>query len=95
MLVRVTKSQSSLRQQVFLDQNGLRFESLSKGRHTVLRKGHSYNGHIIWHPIGYVFCEGNYHIFVSYKKRSPEHWFFGITRCDAISGFLSAEADDK
>lgn len=95
MLVRVMKSQTNVRQEYFLEQNGLRFDRLSNGRYAVLRKSRSFDGQLIWHPIGYTFCEGSYHIFVSYKKRSPEHWFFGITRCDAISGFLSAEAGDK
>lgn len=91
MLVQVVKSQSNLRQQHFLEQNGLRLERVSKGRWSVLRKGCRFDGSECWFPFGYVFSEGPYHIYVPYGKKSPECWYFGITRCDAISGYLSAK----
>ena len=95
MLVKVIKSQTNKRQSAFLKDNDLKFHCLSRGRYSVLKKSHAFDGSLIWSPIGYTFCEGPYHIFVPSNKRSPIYWFFGITRCDAISGYLSGKDDNK
>ena len=100
MLVKVIKSQTSMRQEYFLNENHLKFNRISRGRYSVLQKGKSFDGSDVWFSIGYTFCEGAYHIFVPSRRRNPAFWYFGITRCDAISGYLenlksSAPADDK
>lgn len=99
MLVKVIKSQTSMRQQYFLSENHLKFDRICNGRYHVSQLSKSFDGSDIWFKIGYVFVEGGYHIFVPYRLKSPVYWYFGITRCDAISGYLdslksSAPADD-
>lgn len=101
MLVKVIKSQTSMRQEYFLNVNHLRFNRIKQGRYAVLQKSKAFDGSDVWDSIGYTFCEGAYHIFVPSCRRSPAYWYFGITRCDAISGYLESlkssapAADDK
>lgn len=98
MLVKVIKSQTSMRQEYFLNENHLRFNRIKQGRYAVFQMSKAFDGSDVWVSIGYTFCEGTYHIFVPSGRRNPASWYFGITRCDAISGYLeslksSAEAD--
>lgn len=90
MLVQVVKSHTSKRQTFFLSENRLRLELVRKGRYRVLKQGTNIDGDEVFYPLGYTFFEGGYCIFVPYRKMSPNYWYFGITRCDAISGYLSA-----
>lgn len=58
--------------------------------------GQSFNDRI---RLGVVFREAGYWIFYPDSKHGkPNEWFFGLTRCDAISGYLKAvskEADPE
>ena len=90
MLVKVVRSQTNIRQQEFLTRNFLQLKRITNGRYSVLRLAHNCNGNEIYLPIGYTFSEGGYHIFVPDSRRNPTNWFFGLTRCDAISGYLDS-----
>ena len=89
MLVAVIEGCCHYKQNRFMESNNLKFERLGPGRYSVLERRFIVSQEILT-SIGYVFTEGNYHIFVPYRKTKPTNWFFGITRTDAIAGYLES-----
>lgn len=90
MLVNVVRSQTSMYQEVFLSSNRIKLVCIRKGRYRVFQTGSAADGSSVDFDLGYVFSEGPYYIFVPHGRRCPASWFFGLTRCDAISGYLDS-----
>ena len=89
ILVQVIKCQTDKRQAKFLKDNSLRFVRVGKGEFDVEQVRRSFDGSSFWQSIGLVFRVKATYVFVPDNKGNrPEKWFFGITRCDAVSGFL-------
>ena len=89
-LVTLVKSQTNLRATEFLEKHNL----------TLVNHGeYPFNRYRVWQGsqkigtrrlIGQVFCVNSIWCFAptTFGAAKPETWFFGITRTDAIAGYL-------
>lgn len=91
MLVEVVKCSADKFQADFLKDNSLKFVKVAARRFKVQQCRSFFDGSgTFWDDLGVVFTEKNIWVFVPYRAGDhPDRWYFGQTRCDAVSGYLS------
>lgn len=89
-LVKLVPSSTNLFALQWCYRNRIDFYKKAPQRYAVYQRSAHSRSSLDRDFLGIVFREGRVWCFVPHEKAFKMNWYFGQTRCDAISGFLRA-----